>query len=451
MKKPVKYDLKILIKNNQPILNVQVYDRARQKTALWTSEEFEGRLLRMRERYNDFQNDPGNYKEVHASQDPFFDLNVFMIGTTKFSLKYLSLNTPKDLIAPILDEKDVVQGELHVSIDPVHPTDLEATPSPPVANSDELLHKPLHFIIRIKCIKDLRAKLSKNTYVRYKFYTEDFVSTTFITSRNPVYNFNRKYSIKTLTDDLIAYLEDSELVFEVYGEIADSYDKPATPASPTSHMGSSLPSSPSSSTLTRHSRTFTPTSPTAASSSSLDEDSVKENMALLKENQELKRRLGEANLTSLHKMVEAVADPLSKSEQDNKDVNLHHFNKLDVYVHEAEKLPKKDLFSKCEPYCKVTIGDFKKKTLVQKNTNNPVWNSKLSFKLLGTLDESDHVQFKILDYDRVKKSESIAEVKVSYAEMLNLFRNDTAGWFTLTGKKVKDKGARIRLGFNFSV
>jgi hypothetical protein len=200
MKKPVKYDLKIVIKNNQPHLNIQVFDRTRQKSALWSSDEFESRLVRMRERYAEWQQEGENYKEVHTSLDPFFDLFVSMIGTVKFPLKSLALNTSKEFITSVLDSKDVPQGKLHVSIDPVHPTNLEAEPAPPVSASEELVGRPLHFIIRVRGIKDLRAKMSKNTYVRYKFYSEDFISTSYITGRNPVYNFNRKYSIKSVTE-----------------------------------------------------------------------------------------------------------------------------------------------------------------------------------------------------------------------------------------------------------
>lgn len=78
--------------------------------------------------------------------------------------------------------------------------------------------------------------MSKNTYIRYKFYSEDYVSTSYVTGRNAVYNFNRKYSIKSVTDDLINYFEDRELIFEVFGEPADIYEhkSPPSPSSPLS-------------------------------------------------------------------------------------------------------------------------------------------------------------------------------------------------------------------------
>lgn len=95
----------------------------------------------------------------------------------------------------------------------------------------------------------------------------------------------------------------------------------------------------------------------------------------------------------------------------------------------------------------VTFGDFKKKTEIQKKTCNPKWNEKLSFKLLETPSGTDTINFKVLDYDRVKKSESLGEANVSYAEVIKLFKKNGVEWFPLTGKRAK--GARIRLGFNF--
>jgi Ca2+-dependent lipid-binding protein len=95
------------------------------------------------------------------------------------------------------------------------------------------------------------------------------------------------------------------------------------------------------------------------------------------------------------------------------------------------------------------VGDFKKKTEVQKNTCNPKWNANLSFKLLENPNKTDTIQIKILNHDRAKKSESVGELDVSYAQMLKSFRDNNTEWFPLSGKKVKN--SRIRLGFVFAL
>jgi hypothetical protein len=312
MKKPVKYDLKIVIKNNQPLLNIQVFDRLRQRSALWSSDEFESRLIRMRERYEEYQTEGDDYKEIHMSLDPFFDLLASHIGFVKVSLKNLALNAPTEVIAAVVDNKDVPQGKIHINIDPTHPTSLDGAPAPPVKYSEELIQRPLYFIIKIRGIKDLRPKMSKNTYVRYKFYTEDFVSTNYVSGRNPVYNFNRKYSIKAVNEELLSYLEDAKLTFDVFGEVSDR-----SPSSPATSPRASMPR--------------------ASTSSFISEDGDKDDAQnLMKENEELKKQLERTKSLS----------------NGSVELSLKTSTKLDITVYEADKLPKKDIFSKSEYCCK---------------------------------------------------------------------------------------------------
>jgi len=234
MKKSVKYDLKIVIKNNMPLLNIQVLDRNKNppKVSLWQPEEFENRLFKIRERYRIWQQDQENYVEVHETRDPFYDSYINLIGACKISLKPLALNSPKEYQAEILDNEGDMQGNLLVSIEPCTP-DMRDRP-PPVKNSDELLGTSLHFIIKIYGLRNMIKPISNNTFVRFRFYTENYVSTNYASGRNPSYNFKRKYHIKNVTEDLINYLEDSEIVFEVFGEQKSEESlQMNTPMSPT--------------------------------------------------------------------------------------------------------------------------------------------------------------------------------------------------------------------------
>ncbi len=87
----------------------------------------------------------------------------------------------------------------------------------------------------------------------------------------------------------------------------------------------------------------------------------------------------------------------------------------------------------------------KKKTEYLKNSANPSWNTKLSFKI-DPPAESDVILVRIVDK---AKKDSIAETEIQFSQMYKLFKENASDWFALTGKKTK--GAKIRLGFTFAL
>jgi hypothetical protein len=110
----------------------------------------------------------------------------------------------------------------------------------------------------------------------------------------------------------------------VFGELADDYEQRERPPSPATPKTAR---------------------PSTANLQAAEEDDSREQ--LLKENEELKKKLDEA-----HVKQQFAKAPENDSNGDLRQMSLKSFTKLEILIYEAEGLPKKDLFSKGEPYCK---------------------------------------------------------------------------------------------------
>lgn len=88
-----------------------------------------------------------------------------------------------------------------------------------------------------------------------------------------------------------------------------------------------------------------------------------------------------------------------------------------------------DLFTKMDPYCKITLGHTVLKTKTSKNSGkNPNWQDSLSFNVNG------QSQFHIALYDRdwLTKDDFIGETSISLLEVYNKFQ--VTDWYNLNRK-----------------
>jgi hypothetical protein len=479
MNKKVKYDLKIVIKNNQPLLNIQVLDRLKNppKVSLWQPDEFENRLVKIRERYRIWQQDQENYQEVHETRDPFYDSYINLVGTVRVSLKPLAMKEVQEQHAEILDSDGEPQGFLHVALEPCS-ADMRERP-PPVKNSDELLGTSLHFIIKIAGLRNMAKPISNNTFIRFRFYTENYVSTNYASGKNPSFNFKRKYHIKNVTEDLINYLEDSEIVFEIFGEqksedalLSSTATSAVSPPPTTSPLSPTSPSSPGPSatqpnngtgssngngtTTTTNTPTATPTTTTTTNTVTNKSNGGiqlhSQNEKLANENEELKRRLNEANIRHFRSLVKNVSkENILKG--DVRQLPLRAFSGISVHIIETDKLPTVDVLGKGDPFVKVQIGDhLKKKTSVKSGCAQPVWDEVLSFKFFDKPTEEDIMTITVLDFDKYFKNDIIGMAEITFGELLEIFRahGSEAIWLELEGKKLTRK-TRIKLSFSFDM
>ncbi|XP_039291276.1 synaptotagmin-4 [Nilaparvata lugens] len=124
-------------------------------------------------------------------------------------------------------------------------------------------------------------------------------------------------------------------------------------------------------------------------------------------------------------------------------------NRLTVVVLKARNLPKMDVTGLADPYVKMYLlcnGQriAKKKTHVKKRTLNPVFNESFVFEIPSGADGLDqvHLEFMLLDWDRVTKNEVIGRLELGGAkssgaalhhwqEVCNSPRRQIAEWHKL--------------------
>ncbi|XP_071965067.1 synaptotagmin-4-like [Antedon mediterranea] len=92
-------------------------------------------------------------------------------------------------------------------------------------------------------------------------------------------------------------------------------------------------------------------------------------------------------------------------------------NKLTVVVLKAKNLPKMDVTGLSDPYVKMylmygTQRLAKKKTRLKKRTLNPVFNESFMFDVPIDGLENIHLEFHVLDHDRVTKNEIIGRLNI---------------------------------------
>ena len=113
--------------------------------------------------------------------------------------------------------------------------------------------------------------------------------------------------------------------------------------------------------------------------------------------------------------------------------------RLQVQVVEARNLARKDLFSKSDPYCvlsvvsKHSIGLLtnSQKTTTINNNQNPIWNQ--TFVLPVSNSESELLKIKVWDNDPMSFDDEIGEVDIPLFSLQNgVPKND---WFQLSPAK----------------
>ncbi|KAG2200849.1 C2 domain-containing protein [Mucor mucedo] len=90
---------------------------------------------------------------------------------------------------------------------------------------------------------------------------------------------------------------------------------------------------------------------------------------------------------------------------------------LSVTIIEARKLHGEDFMGKNDPYVEIYIDeDYKQRTTVIENSNNPVWNETFTFNLGES--RKHKLTLNVLDKDKIG-SDDIGDCKFDYEEAFN--------------------------------
>jgi hypothetical protein len=235
-------------------MDTEVYVRAapREGTgieALWHYDDFMERLYAMREMYQAFVgNDrslpvPG-YEDV--STDPFYVVpEDMLLGKATVVLDTLLHIMPITETTPILDHKGVEQGELVVRVTPhfgekIPENDEEADEDllslgdwaeAEIPDSlSKLLGRKLHISVKVESARGLPLERSVGAHVRFSFFLEDKQRMTPAIegkSMNPRFDYTCTFT-NVITDELLSYLDERELIFELWARQDDGSAKMAT-------------------------------------------------------------------------------------------------------------------------------------------------------------------------------------------------------------------------------
>ncbi|XP_052801903.1 kinesin-like protein KIF28P [Mya arenaria] len=186
---------------------------------LWDRNKFINRKYIMQEMYANFAEGDDDW-DLPQERDPFWEPadTEKLIGTCHVLLQSLAFNIDLEEKLVISDFKGHDQGHVDVAIVPCTSDFKPVSEDDFVEDPKELIGKPLYFKINLVASQGLPANIDKS-FCRYKFYLDkDYVQTDEISGTiNPQFNHEKRVTIKSVTEQLIEYLNSESLYIEVWG------------------------------------------------------------------------------------------------------------------------------------------------------------------------------------------------------------------------------------------
>ncbi|XP_074659378.1 kinesin-like protein KIF28 isoform X2 [Tubulanus polymorphus] len=184
---------------------------------MWDRNKFINRKYLMQEMYQNFIE--GNDWDVAKEQDPFWEPanSEVLIGSVHIYLQSLAYLIEVEENLAITDFKGQEQGHLSIAINPCN-KDGKDNEDDFVEDPDELIGKSLYFKVCIIHARGLPVKFNKS-FCQFKFYLDDkYTITEEVTgTSNPDFKYEKLFSFKAVTKQLLEYLSTSPLVIEIWG------------------------------------------------------------------------------------------------------------------------------------------------------------------------------------------------------------------------------------------
>ncbi|XP_048457335.1 kinesin-like protein KIF13B [Rhincodon typus] len=224
---------------SEPAIQVRRKGKGKQ---IWSLEKLENRLIDMRELYQEWKDcdeDNPMMRSYFKRADPFFDEqeNHSLIGVANVFLELLFYDVKLQYAVPIINQKGEVAGRLHVEV-----VRTSGDLSDRIAGGDDTLDSPNEsdvqeretvrkIVCRIKILQatGLPRHLSNFVFCQYTFWdqTEPIIvapevdpSSLTPAGRDPecmvVFDHCKEFSLN-LSEDLLEYLSEGALAFQVYG------------------------------------------------------------------------------------------------------------------------------------------------------------------------------------------------------------------------------------------
>uniref|UniRef100_UPI00398F2433 kinesin-like protein KIF13B isoform X2 n=1 Tax=Pristiophorus japonicus TaxID=55135 RepID=UPI00398F2433 len=224
---------------SEPAIQVRRKGKGKQ---IWSLEKLENRLIDMRELYQEWEDcdeDNPMMRSYFKRADPFFDEqeNHSLIGVANVFLELLFYDVKLQYAVPIINQKGEIAGRLHVEV-----VRMSGDLSDRIAGGEDALdglnesdtqerEMARNIICRIKILQatGLPRHLSNFVFCQYTFWDqaepilvapEVDPSSLTPTGKDPecmvVFDHCKEFSIN-LSEDLLEYLTEGALAFQVYG------------------------------------------------------------------------------------------------------------------------------------------------------------------------------------------------------------------------------------------
>ncbi|XP_025096208.1 kinesin-like protein KIF28P [Pomacea canaliculata] len=226
LNKKVKFELALIspqargLKDGRTEVMVKMLNLDNGNEWLLDRNNFVNRRYLAEEMYQNFIEGDKDW-DVPQERDPFWEppTTDIKIGFAHVFLQSLAYQIDFQESLPITDYKGNDHGHLTLEIVPCDDGWKNISEETYIDSPNQMLGKPLNFIIKILGAKGLPRNLKK-TYCKFKFYLDNAETKTeeVQDSSNPDYNFEKKCTYKTVTQQLLDYLIDDNLMVEVWGQ-----------------------------------------------------------------------------------------------------------------------------------------------------------------------------------------------------------------------------------------
>lgn len=187
---------------------------------LWPKAKFINRKYVMDEMYENYED--GDDWQLEDEKDPFTESRDVesLIGCVAVPMQSLGYVLDMREQLSITDYKGKEIGYLNVEVVPLNEKGKEITEDDDIFIDDprQLEGKKLDFVVRIQSAKGIPKRYT-DVYCKYSMYLEVDIKTEVISgTRNPEFNFERRFTFEHCPPKLIKFLRDASVVIQLWGK-----------------------------------------------------------------------------------------------------------------------------------------------------------------------------------------------------------------------------------------
>ncbi|XP_022088583.1 kinesin-like protein KIF28P [Acanthaster planci] len=298
-------------------VSVRVTDTETNQIWIWSAEKFTNRRFLIKDLYQKFQESDGD-TIVQQAADPFWDpVEDILLGTCHVWLMSLAYLMGVNDEFEVQNDQGKEEGVMTVKILPCDKKGRALGDDSMTLDPSELLGKRLDLLVIIKqCrgVQWIREESRRGVWCMFDFFDcpTPFKTKTVWYNTNAKFSFQKQFTIKTVTEEFLRYLQTNALLLQVWGAQASSDSDIQVDSTNEQTLG--IRSNLSSSSLQSYSD--------ASVSSSNDEDlmSGREfaddlrkqailNRSLMKENERVKKVRKHHQSVDLSGRIRAGSDP----------------------------------------------------------------------------------------------------------------------------------------------